>query len=86
LVGPLKLADLLRVTEGKFKWLPLAPPAILVFSYVLEAASRLGMRFELKWNIVLMGINIILLFILYLWLLAFCPAAVRANIATQNKK
>src|SRR5262249_24871560 len=76
----------LRVTEGKFKWLPLAPLAILVFSYALEAASRLGIRFDLKWNIVLMVINIILLFILYLWLRVFCPPAVRANIATQNKK
>jgi hypothetical protein len=78
--------SLLRVTEGKFKWLPFAPPIILAFSYVLEAASRLGIRFDLKWNIVLMGINIILLCILSLWLRTFCPAAVRANIASQNKK
>jgi len=77
---------LLRVTEGKFTWLPLAPLALLAFSYVLEAASRLGIRFDLKWNIVLMGINFILLFILYLWLRAFCPPAVRANISNQNKK
>ena len=84
--------SLLRVTDGKFKWLPWAPLAILVSSYLLEAASRLSIRFDLKWkfdlkwNIVLMVTNIILLFILYLWLRAFCPPAVRANIATQNKK
>src|SRR5258708_4723618 len=47
--------SLLRVTESKFEWLPFAFPAILAFSYALEAASRLGMRLDLKWNIVLVG-------------------------------
>jgi hypothetical protein len=80
--------SLLRVTEGKFKWVrragALAPPAILAFSYSLEAASGLGMRFHLRFHLpISIIITIIFYSILYL-LLRACPRAIRANISNQK--
>lgn len=67
--------SLLKVTESRYKWFSFAFPISLASSYVLPAASRLGIH--VAGSIIL---NILAYLFLYLLLWA-CPRAIRANLA-----